>query len=122
MTSPPPIRLKRAYDPPARADGRRVLVDRVWPRGLSKERLRLDSWLKEAAPSTSLRKWFDHDPAKWDEFTTRYFRELDSRPDVIADLRELCREGTVTLLFGARETRYNNAVALKTYLERRRGK
>ncbi len=122
MTSPPSIRLKRAYDPPARADGRRVLVDRVWPRGLTKERLRLDTWLKEVAPSAKLRQWFDHDPAKWDEFTARYFRELDGRPEVVAHLRAICREGTVTLVFGARETRYNNAVALRTYLERGRGK
>ncbi len=76
----PRIRLKRAYDPPAKADGRRVLVDRVWPRGVSKDRLRLDAWLKEAAPSPALRKWFDHDPAKWNAFKDRYFRELDQRP------------------------------------------
>ena len=114
----PRIRLKRAYDPPAKADGRRVLVDRVWPRGVSKDRLRLDAWLKEAAPSPALRKWFDHDPAKWNAFKDRYFRELDQRPEAVERLLAICRDGTVTLVFGAKNTRYNNAVALKAYLER----
>jgi uncharacterized protein YeaO (DUF488 family) len=114
----PRIRLKRAYDPPAKADGRRVLVDRVWPRGVSKDRLRLDAWLKEAAPSPSLRKWFDHDPAKWNAFKDRYFRELDQRPEAVERLLAICGDGTVTLVFGAKDTRHNNAVALKAYLER----
>src|SRR3546814_18073267 len=76
------LAVKRAYDPPAKADGQRVLVDRVWPRGVTKEALRLDAWLKEAAPSTALRKWFGHDPAKWDGFRERYFRELDAQPEI----------------------------------------
>lgn len=113
------IKLKRAYDPPDGSDGRRILVDRVWPRGLSKDRLRLDSWHKEAAPSAGLRKWFNHEPEKWDAFRDRYFRELDQQPEVVAKLLADCGEGTVTLVFGATETRYNNAVALKAYLERR---
>lgn len=110
--------LKRAYDPPAKADGRRVLVDRVWPRGVSKDALQLDGWLKELAPSTELRKWFDHDPAKWDTFTDRYALELDERPEALEQLLAKCQEGPVTLVFGAREIHYNNAVALKMYLER----
>jgi uncharacterized protein YeaO (DUF488 family) len=115
----PRINLKRAYDPPAKADGRRVLVDRVWPRGVSKASLRLDSWLKELAPSSELRKWFNHDPVKWSVFSDRYFRELDKRPEAIAALLAKCREGTVTLVFGAKDTCHNNAVALKAYLEQR---
>lgn len=115
---PPKIMLKRAYDPPAKVDGRRVLVDRVWPRGMTKNELQLDDWLKEVAPSTDLRKWFDHDPAKWNVFSDRYFRELDERPEALEPLITKCREGTVTLVFGAKNIRYNNAVALKAYLER----
>ena len=118
-TEPPKIILKRAYDPPAKADGRRVLVDRIWPRGVTKDQLRLDSWLKELAPSTKLRKWFDHDPAKWKAFSDLYFRELDERPEALEQLLAKCREGTVTLVFGAKDIRYNNAVALRMYLERR---
>jgi uncharacterized protein YeaO (DUF488 family) len=113
------IRLRRAYAAPAKSDGRRVLVDRVWPRGVTRDELRLDDWLKEAAPSSELRKWFDHDPAKWETFKARYFRELDQRSEAIERLLAKCRAGTVTLVFGAKETRYNNAVALKEYLERR---
>ena len=116
------IKLKRAYDPPEGTDGRRILVDRVWPRGLSKDRLRLDAWCKEVAPSAGLRQWFNHEPEKWDAFRDRYFRELDQRPEAVETLLADCGEGTVTLLFGARETRYNNAVALKAYLERRGAK
>jgi uncharacterized protein YeaO (DUF488 family) len=115
---PPGIRLKRAYDPPAKTDGRRVLVDRVWPRGVSKDELRFDDWLKQVAPSTELRQWFNHDPAKWNAFKQFYFRELDERPEALELLLAKCREGTVTLVFGAKDTRYNNAVALKDYLER----
>lgn len=116
------IKLKRAYDVPANADGQRVLVDRVWPRGVTKDELRLDDWIKDVAPSTKLRKWFDHDPGKWSEFQERYGRELDQQPNAIASLVAKCRAGTVTLVFGAKDTRHNNAVALKAYLERRLGK
>jgi uncharacterized protein YeaO (DUF488 family) len=115
----PQIRLRRAYEPPARSDGYRVLVDRIWPRGVSRDELRVADWLKEVAPSTELRKWFDHDPAKWAAFKDRYFLELDKQPEVIERLLIKCREGTVTLVFGAKDSRYNNAVALKEYLEQR---
>lgn len=114
------INVKRIYDAPARGDGHRVLVDRVWPRGIRKDDAELEEWLKEAAPSTALRKWFAHDPAKWTEFKRRYFQELAADTEVheaLADLRRRARRGPVTLLFGSRETRHNNAVALKEYLE-----
>jgi uncharacterized protein YeaO (DUF488 family) len=114
----PEIKIKRAYDDPARSDGSRVLVDRVWPRGIAKDELRLDLWLKDLAPSTGLRKWFGHDPAKWDVFKERYFRELDGQPGAVERILEEGRAGKVTLLFGAKNTQYNNAVALREYLER----
>lgn len=111
------IQLKRAYDPPAKGDGFRVLVDRMWPRGLSKDVLKLDLWLKEIGPSTALRKWFAHDPEKWDEFRRRYFQELDAHPNEVRMLRDKMRAGPVTILFGSKEPRFNNAVALKEYME-----
>jgi uncharacterized protein YeaO (DUF488 family) len=113
------IRLKRAYDPPAPGDGRRVLVDRIWPRGIARNDLRVEAWLKELAPSAGLRKWFGHDPSKWQEFKERYGRELDQRPEALAQLRQMTKAGRVTLVFGAKDTEHNNAVALKEYLERR---
>lgn len=113
------LRVKRAYEPPASSDGYRVLVDRIWPRGVSKQDLKLDDWAKELAPSAGLRKWFQHDPAKWDAFRERYFRELDKQPAAIERLLARSRAATVTLVFGAREERFNDAVALKEYLERR---
>ena len=113
------IDLKRAYDPPAKSDGRRVLVDRVWPRGIAKDDLRIDAWLKDLAPSTELRKWFGHDPAKWDEFRKRYGRELEQRSEALEELLDKARAGHVTLVFSARDTEHNNAVALREYLERR---
>jgi uncharacterized protein YeaO (DUF488 family) len=112
------VRLKRAYDAPAKSDGRRVLVDRLWPRGVSKDELRLDDWLKEVAPSTRLRKWFGHDPAKWGAFKDRYFRELDGQSEAVERLLARGREGIVTLVFGAKDVNHNDAVALKEYLER----
>jgi uncharacterized protein YeaO (DUF488 family) len=115
-----PIGLKRAWDPPAESDGYRVLVDRVWPRGITKQALRLDAWLKELAPSTALRKWFGHDPARWEEFRERYFRELDGQGPALEQLARRAAEGQVTLVFAARDSERNNAVALKDYLERRR--
>ena len=114
----PLIELKRAYEAPAASDGFRVLVDRVWPRGVAKDALRIDTWARDVAPSTSLRKWFAHDPAKWEEFERRYFTELDARPDAVADLVAACRSKTVTLVFAAKDADHNNAVALKHYLER----
>lgn len=110
------IRLKRAYDPPEPDDGYRVLVDRLWPRGVSKEDAAIDRWMKEIAPSNDLRKWFDHDPEKWEEFRHRYTLELDKHEDGVAFLREKNREGTLTLIYAAKDTQYNNAVVLKEYL------
>lgn len=113
------INVKRIYEPASTDDGFRVLVDRLWPRGVSKEKAKLDLWLKDIAPSTKLRQWFGHDPAKWDEFEKRYFAELDADSTAIAELRELVdAHDIVTLLFGARDETHNNAVALKKYLEK----
>jgi uncharacterized protein YeaO (DUF488 family) len=113
-----PIDLKRAYDAPTRSDGRRILVDRVWPRGIAKDDLQIDAWLKDLAPSTGLRKWFGHDRAKWDEFRKRYALELEQRPEALEELVEKARAGHVTLVFSAKDTQHNNAVALKEHLER----
>jgi uncharacterized protein YeaO (DUF488 family) len=113
------IGLKRAYEPPAAGDGYRALVDRVWPRGLTKDALELDAWLKDLAPSAALRKWFGHDPKKWEEFRERYFRELDGQRPAIEEFARRAREGRLTLVFAARDEKRNNAVALKDYLERR---
>jgi uncharacterized protein YeaO (DUF488 family) len=110
------IRIKRAYEPPAKSDGRRFLVDRLWPRGVKKEGLLLAGWLKELAPSNELRCWFGHDPAKWKEFQKRYRAELDERPEVWRSLLETAGEADLTLLFGARDTERNNAAVLKDYL------
>jgi uncharacterized protein YeaO (DUF488 family) len=112
------ISLKRVYEPPTRSDGFRILVERLWPRGLSKKDAKIDLWAKEAAPSAELRRWFDHRPDKWLEFKRRYFRELDSRGDDLQGLLERVRAGHVTFVFASRETKFNNAVALKEYLER----
>jgi uncharacterized protein YeaO (DUF488 family) len=111
------IKLKRAYESPEEDDGFRVLVDRLWPRGVSKSSARIDLWLKEVAPSTPLRKWFKHDPSKWATFRTRYFRELKNQPDAIAQLLEHVRHGPLTLVYGARDQEHNEAVALRDYLE-----
>ena len=113
------IDLKRVYDPPATSDGRRILVDRIWPRGITKADLQIDAWLKDLAPSTELRKWFGHDPAKWDEFRERYAGELEQRSEALEELVEKARAGRLTLVFSAKDTEHNNAVALKAHLERR---
>ncbi|RMI13775.1 MAG: DUF488 domain-containing protein [Calditrichaeota bacterium] len=113
------IRIKRIFEPPLPEDGFRVLVDRLWPRGLPKESARIDLWLKEIAPGHDLRKWFGHDPEKWEEFQRRYFRELDQRPEAVEQLLQKTREGTMTLLYAARDPEFNNARALKTYLEKK---
>lgn len=112
--------LKRAYDPPAAGDGRRVLVDRLWPRGMTKEKARLDLWLKEVAPSKELRGWFGHEPEKWPEFQKRYRAELKDNP-AWAELRALAREGDLTLIYAARDTRHNGALLLKSLLDRGEG-
>lgn len=108
--------IRRIYDGPTRNDGYRVLVDRVWPRGISKEKARIDTWLKEVAPSSDLRKWFGHSPEKWEAFKDRYFKELDGRPEVVQRLLGQVRRGRVTLVYAAKEQRFNNAVALREYL------
>ena len=113
------IQLRRVYDPPTREDGARLLVDRLWPRGVKKEKLKLTGWLKEVAPSNSLRAWFNHEPAKWEEFQRRYFAQLEKNPMAWRPLLEAVRNGKVTLLFGARDSQHNNAVALKAFLERK---
>lgn len=113
------IRVKRVYDPPEPDDGRRFLVERLWPRGVRKEQMQMDGWLKDVAPSEDLRRWFGHDPAKWEEFQHRYFAELDARPETWQPLLEAVRTGNVTLLFSARDVEHNNAVALKRYLTKR---
>lgn len=112
------VTLKRAYDRPAAADGCRILVERLWPRGLSKRQAKIDLWAKEAAPSTELRRWFSHQPDKWAEFKRRYFAELRAHPEAVAAIRGAVRAGPVTFVFASRETRFNNAVALREYLER----
>jgi uncharacterized protein YeaO (DUF488 family) len=111
------IKVKRIYDPPSPDDGLRFLVDRIWPRGLSKEAVKLDAWLKELAPTNELRHWYGHDPARWNVFQRRYFAELDKIPTVKQTILPAERRGTVTLLFAARDIEHNNAVALKSYLE-----
>lgn len=112
------IRVKRVYDRPAATDGERFLVDQLWPRGLTKQKVKVQSWFKEVAPSTALRKWYQHEPAKWKEFQRRYFRELDDKPEAWQALLEAARQGDITLVFSSREAELNNAVALKDYLEK----
>lgn len=113
-----PIHLKRAYEDPTPSDGFRILVDRLWPRGVRKEAARIDLWLKDIAPSSELRKWFGHDPARWDEFRRRYFQELDGKPELVGQLRERLRQGNATLVYAAKDEEHNDAVALQEYLER----
>ena len=114
------IRLKRAYDPPARSDGRRYLVERLWPRGMKKETLEIEAWLKDVAPSATLRTWFSHDPDKWPEFRKRYFAELDTSK-AWQPLADAAKSGAVTLVYSSRESEHNCAVALKDYLEKKLG-
>lgn len=114
------IELKRIYEPADKGDGARILVDRLWPRGVSKEEAALDAWLKDLSPSTALREWFGHDPDKWAEFRTRYFTELEgeAETEALSELRDWMRKGRVTLLFAAHDEAHNNAVALREYLQR----
>lgn len=114
------VKLKRVYDPVAPTDGHRFLVERLWPRGLSKERLQLTAWLKEVGPSTELRRRFNHDPQKWAQFRVRYFRELDAHPDSWQPVLAAARRGVVTLVYSSRDTEHNNAVALTEYLQAKR--
>ncbi len=116
------IRTKRAYEPPEPSDGKRVLVDRLWPRGRSRAALDLAEWDKDVAPSDALRQWFGHDPNKWDEFRKRYDAELDQHPGTWEPLLKAARRGRVTLVYGAKDEEHNQAVALKEYLERKSGR
>ena len=113
------IRHKRAYDEPSKQDGMRILVERLWPRGVSKEKAAVDLWLKDLAPSTELRKWYGHDPEKWDEFRKRYWSELGEKGDLLMLLKHRTTEGTVTFVFAASDEERNSAVALKEYLEKK---
>ncbi|HWO78938.1 DUF488 domain-containing protein [Gaiella sp.] len=115
------VRLKRAYEPAEAADGYRVLVDRLWPRGVSKEKAQLDEWARELAPSSELRTWFGHDPARFDEFRRRYLEELAAHEAKLAELRERASEGTLTLVYAARDSEHNDAVVLADVLRRRAG-
>jgi len=111
------LKLKRAYEPASRNDGRRLLVERLWPRGVSKDMLHVEAWIKDVAPSTELRKWFGHDPERWDQFRTKYFKELDAHPDTWRPILAASRRGQVTLVYSSHDEAHNNAVALKEYLQ-----
>lgn len=113
------IHLKRVYEEPSKRDGLRILVERLWPRGVSKEKAAINLWLKDLAPSTELRKWFHHEPDKWDEFRKRYWSELAAKGDLVTLLKHRGDEGTVTFVFAAGDVQHNSAVALKEYLEKR---
>lgn len=106
------LRVKRVYEPPSPADGRRILVDRLWPRGLSKEKAAIDEWMKDIAPSAELRRWFGHDPKKWPEFQRRYKQELRAHADKVREIAKLASRGRVTLVYGARDEEHNDAVVL----------
>ncbi len=115
------IRTRRAYDPPSAQDGARLLVDRLWPRGIKKEKMQLAGWLREVAPSDRLRHWFGHDPARWTEFQRRYAAELEARPQAWQPILQAARDGNVTLLFAAKDAEHNNAAALKAFLDSKLG-
>ena len=110
------IKLKRAYEKPLAKDGARILVDRLWPRGLTKDKAAIDHWFKDVAPSTKLRKWFAHDPDRWNEFRRRYSDELNRQPLQLTEIRKLARRGPITLVFGARDELHNDAVVLRDLL------
>jgi uncharacterized protein YeaO (DUF488 family) len=114
-----PVAIKRVYETPDAKDGQRILVDHIWPRGLTKEKAKIDLWLKEISPSTDLRKSFCHDPAKWDMFKKEYFKELDAKPQQLASLRELVKKGKLTLIYAAKDEEHNNALAMKEYLTKK---
>lgn len=111
------IKLKRVYEQAKPDDGPRYLVDRLWPRGVAKDALHMTAWVRDVAPSKELRTWFGHDPARWEEFRHRYWAELDARPEAWEPLLQAARSGTITLLFAARDTEHNDAVALREYLQ-----
>jgi uncharacterized protein YeaO (DUF488 family) len=112
------IKVKRIYDSPSRGDGKRILVDRLWPRGVKKDEAKIDEWLKDIAPSDALRKWFGHDPRKWPAFREKYKKELQERSETIGRLRKEAKRGRVTLLFAAKDPEHNNAVVLKELIGR----
>ena len=116
------VKVKRVYEAIQRSDGPRFLVERLWPRGIKKEQLKLDAWLKDVAPSDSLRRWFGHDPLKWNEFQKKYRAELSDNPDAWKPILEAAKRGRVTLLYSSRDTEHNNALVLKSFLEERLGK
>lgn len=113
------INLKRVYEPASKHDGIRILVERLWPRGIKKENLKMNLWLKEVAPSAELRKWFSHDPDKWIHFQKRYFEELNENTEALEPIVSALKKGTVTLLYSSKDTEHNNAVCLKNYLEKK---
>lgn len=113
------IKIKRVYETPDKNDGVRILVDRLWPRGLTKQKAKIDIWFKEIAPSDSLRKWFAHDPKRWQEFKKKYQRELLPKKDFLKEIQNKASRQKITLIYAARDTQYNNAVVLKEYLEKR---
>lgn len=119
MKQPSRITCKRAYDSPEKGDGYRALIDRIWPRGVSKQELALDDWYKELAPSSDLRKWFGHDPKRWAAFYQKYHSELEHHQETLEKLLKACDGGPLTLVYAARDTEHNNAVALKMLLEKR---
>jgi uncharacterized protein YeaO (DUF488 family) len=110
------VKLKRAYEPPAAEDGTRILIDRLWPRGISKEHAAIDRWMKDISPSTELREWFGHDPARWDEFRRRYAKEAQQNADLLDQLRTLARQGPITLIYSAHDEVHNDAVELRDLL------
>jgi len=112
------INIKRVYDKAEKTDGTRLLVERLWPRGIKKESLQIENWLKDVGPTTELRKWFSHDPEKWDEFRRRYFAELQANPDAWKPILTAVRQGAVTLIYSSHDTEHNNAVALREFLKR----
>jgi uncharacterized protein YeaO (DUF488 family) len=116
------IEINRIYDEPNKKDGFRILMDRLWPRGLTKDRVKVDLWMKEIAPSNELRKWFGHDPEKWPEFKQRYFAELGDKRELVDQIRDRSKKGKVVLLYGAKEKRFNNGVALKEYIETKKSR
>lgn len=113
------IQIKRVYEPSQGSDGKRILIDRLWPRGLTKEKANVNLWLKDIAPTTELRKWFGHDPAKWNAFKKRYHEELKKNNEAVSKLVEMLNKGKVTLVYGAKDEEHNDAVVLKEYLEKK---
>jgi len=111
------VKLKRAYEAPTKDDGERVLVERLWPRGLTKQKAKIDLWVKEISPSTELRKWFGHDPEKWDEFRRRYKSELKQQPELVDQLRDKARKGPITFVYAAKDELHNSALLLKEFVE-----